>query len=361
MASNSEKKNPFASIIAGLGLLVIGTIVLWLNEGEYVANTKAVKDVSEHVIEVSSEKSDSSNDGKLVCLNGDFIVIDEKVEDDELSIGTKTAKLSRVVEMYQWEEDEHTHKNNKTYSYEKKWSSELIISGGFHDSGYDNPTSKPIDNKDYCASSVSVGAFNLSEKQIRSLETNSKLTIDASQELPDGYKIHDGYITNSENPESPAVGDIRIYYEYNNYKEATVLAVQQGNSFTDFNSENGKTINRVYEGKLNSEEVVKKMTDENNGLKWALRLIGTICIILGYVSLLSPISKLASFVPILGGIVSSALAIIAALVGLIHSLIVIAIAWLFYRPIMSIILIAIVVALVIVLKGFIKNKKEQTV
>ena len=176
-----------------------------------------------------------------------------------------------------------------------------------------------------------------------------------------GYKIHDGYITNSENPESPAVGDIRIYYEYNNYKEATVLAVQQGNSFTDFNSENGKTINRVYEGKLNSEEVVKKMTDENNGLKWALRLIGTICIILGYVSLLSPISKLASFVPILGGIVSSALAIIAALVGLIHSLIVIAIAWLFYRPIMSIILIAIVVALLIVLKGFIKNKKEQTV
>ncbi len=66
MAKRSEKKNPLSGIITGIMLIVIGTCVLWLNEGSYVNNMKAVKDVSENVIEISSEAVDPANEGKLV-------------------------------------------------------------------------------------------------------------------------------------------------------------------------------------------------------------------------------------------------------------------------------------------------------
>ena len=353
--SKNDKKNPLSGIIAGIMLLVIGTVVLWLNEGDYVANCKAVKDVSENVINISSENVDSSNNGKLVCLNGDFKILDENVEDPMLLIGTNTAKLSRIVEVYQWEESEDSKQN---YTYDKKWSEDLIDSSNFHDSGYSNPSSKAYENENYYASEVKVGAFKLSNEQLKELETDEKLTIDSSKVLPENYKINDIYITNSKDINNPEIGDIRIHYEYNNYKDATILAVQQNDSFINFVSDNGKNTNRVDEGKMNSDEVIQKITEENNALKWTLRIIGTLAVILGYISIIGPISKLATFIPFLGGIVSTVLDLIAALVGLIHSIIVIAIAWFLFRPVLSIILIIVVILIIFIIRWLIKHKKE---
>lgn len=355
MAKSSGKKNPFSGIIVAIGLLVIGTSILWLNEGDSVANIKAVKDVSENVIDVSSETVDAANDGKLVCLNGDFIIPDEVVEDTDFSVGTKTARLSRIVEVYQWSESEDT---DGDYTYDKKWSEDLIDSSDFHVSGHNNPGTKPYESKSFCVSKAEVGAFSLSKDQLENLETNETLTIDASTALPQNYQLDDIYITNAKDVKNPAVGDIRIHYEYNTFSEASVLAVQQNNSFADYVSVSGKTINRVDEGKLNSDQVIRKMTEENNALKWMLRLIGTLVVIFGYMCIIGPISRLAAFIPLLGGIVGFVLYLIAALVGLIHSIIVIAIAWFVFRPVFSIILIAVAAAIGIAIWLLLKKKKE---
>lgn len=356
MAKNG-KKNPFSGLIAGIALIVIGSCVLWFNEADAVANIKAVKDVSENVIEISSEAVDPANDGKLVCLSGNFKVLDDYVNDDVFPVETKTAKLRRIVEVYQWEE---SGDEDSGYSYNKTWSEDLINSSSFHNSSYNNPTIKPYESESFCAQNVELGAFTLSQQQIKELDTDETLTIDASSALPMNYKISGNCITNSADTANPTVGDVRIRYEYNNFTTATVLAVQKGNSFETYTAPNGKTFNRVDDGKMDSQQLIEKITEENNALKWALRAIGAVAVMIGYISLISPLSGIVRFVPLLGGIVGWVLSLAAALVGLAHSLIEIAIAWFVYRPTLSIILLALVAVIITIILVFIKkNKKED--
>ena len=131
-------KNSFGGVIGGLILLVVGTCLLWWNEGNNVKNIATTNEVEKTAIEVKSDKVESNNEGKLVIVSDKLNVIDEKVEDPDFNVSTKTAKLKRKVEIYQWEENESTDEDgNTTYSYEKKWSEELIDSSNFNKSGHE--------------------------------------------------------------------------------------------------------------------------------------------------------------------------------------------------------------------------------
>ena len=241
--------------------------------------------------------------------------------------GIRTAKYTKVVEMYQWDEEEHESNNRTTYSYEKKWSEKKIDSSKFHQSGHDNIGTFPSTTQSYYANDVRVGEFRLSQDQIEDLSTDAMLTLNSDAPVPEiGYRVYGNYITNTQNPDNPSIGDIRISYKYNDYKDVTVLAVQKGNTFTNFVSSSGKEVNRVDKGLLSISQVTGKMTDENNMLKWGLRILGAVLIILGYIALVSPISKIASFVPFLGNLVGTVLSFIAALIGIVHSFLVIAVA-----------------------------------
>ena len=174
--------------------------------------------------------------------------------------------------------------------------------------------------------------------------------------LRSGYNIKNNYITNSVDFENPQIGDFRIKYTYNDYKDASVLAVQSGNSFTGFTSKAGKTINRVFEGKLNGNEMILKIEDENNTLKWILRVVGGLVIIFGYMALVSGLNRLLEYIPLIGKVASSMISLIAAIVGIIHALVIIIIAWFRYRPVLSIVLIVVIVLLVLLIKS--KKKKN---
>ena len=359
---NTSKNNPFAGILFGIIFLIAGTIMLWWNEGDNVKNIKTVKELREQYIDVGSDSIDSSNEGKLIATNGEFVVNDEYISDNEFSLDVKTAKLNRIVEMYQWEEKENTDDNdNKTYTYSKKWSTSLISSSSFHNSSYSNPTSMPYKEKTFYADSANIGAFSLSKSQIENLSLSAALSLNSNLTLPAGFTISDNYITNAADINNPQVGDIRISYKYNDYKEASVLAVQNGSSFVDFVSTQGKKINKIMEGKLTGSQLIDSIEKDNNMMKWIFRGIGALLICFGYMLLISPITTLASFVPILGGIVGSALNLIAFLIGIVHALIVIIIAWFRYRPLLSVALIIVVMVLLVIIKKLISNQKDNTI
>ena len=353
----------FGGIIIGIVLLIAGTILLWWNEGNNVKNIQTVKEVSEKAITVSSSPIDSKNDGKLICTSGPVEIISNNsyyTNSSDPMAGIKTAKYTKVVEMYQWEEEKHESDNRTTYTYKAKWSEKKIDSSKFHQAGHDNVGSFPYTTKSYYADEVKVGDFKLSQQQIENLPTDKMLELNSNTPVTEiGYKVYGNYITNTQNPDNPNIGDIRISYKYNDYSEVTVLAVQHGNTFTNFVSDSGKEVNRVEKGILNSSQITGKMTDENNMLKWGLRALGAVLIIIGYIAIVSPISKLASFVPILGNIVGTALAFIASLIGIVHSFLIIAIAWIRYRPVLGISLIVAAIALIATIIVLIVKKKKQ--
>ena len=357
--TNTKKKS--GGLLIGILMIIIGSIVLIYNEKNNVANIKTVDELKKLVVNVSSSEVNPNNNGKLVATNGEFIVEDENVSDPTFNVSLKTAILKRTVEVYQWDEDKEEEDNRTKYTYTKKWSEDLIDSSKFNDNSYTNPTSKIYESDKYTSKSVKVGSFSLSSKQIDSLDANKNVTLDGMEGiyLKSGYNIKNNYITNSVDFEKPEIGDFRIKYSYNDYKDASVLAVQSGTSFTGFTSKAGKVINRVFEGKLSGNEMILKIEDENNTLKWILRVVGGLVIIFGYISLVSGLNRLLEYIPLIGKVASSMISLIAAIIGIIHSLVIIIIAWFRYRPVLSIILIVVIVLLVLLIKS--KKKKNPAV
>ena len=353
-------KDSFGGVIGGILLLIAGTYLLWWNEGNNVKNIATTNEVEKTGIEVKADSVDEKNEGKLVVVAGKLDVVDESLSDPKFNISVKSSKLVRKVEMYQWEETEHVDDDDtKSYTYEKKWSDDLIESKDFHQSGYNNPTSFPVANESYLANDVKVGEYNLSSKQIE--KTNAQATLSAENVvLTEEYKYQNNYVTTSKNLDEPEIGDIRISWLYNDWNEATILAVQKGNTFVDFVSKDGKTVNRVEEGLLSLKQIVKEMRNEDKFMKWILRLVGALLVIFGYLSIINPLSTLASFVPLLGGLVGGLLGLVAFLVGLVHSLIIIVIAWFRFRPLLSLALIAVIIALVYGIITILKSKKKPT-
>ena len=352
--------NAFGGIFGGFVFLVIGVILLWWNEGNNVRNIKSTAEMEKLYVDVSSESVDASNEGKLVATYGK-ILNEEELTDDTFKVTVKTPLLKRVVEMYQWKEESETDEEGFTrYRYDKEWSQELIDSDNFNESGHVNPKSKKYDDETKTSSNVKVGAFELSSNQINSLSTDGKYTDYNETIVGDlNLTILDGYATTSKDLSKPEIGDIRISFVYNNSTDVSVLAVQSGQTFVDFVSKEGRSINRVMDGVHSGIEMINIIRNEDNFLKWILRAVGIIILAVGFGAILKPISAITSYVPLLGNLVGSVVGLVSFILGICLGLVVIAIAWIRFRPILGISLLAIVAVLFVLL--LIRGKKSKQV
>ncbi len=88
--------------------------------------------------------------------------------------------------------------------------------------------------------------------------------------------------------------------------------------------------------KASAEEMFQDAQDANSFMTWLLRAVGFIMMFAGLSMILKPLSVLADLIPFIGDIIEVGTGIIAFLVALPLTLITIAIAWLFYRPLIAI-------------------------
>ena len=89
-------------------------------------------------------------------------------------------------------------------------------------------------------------------------------------------------------------------------------------------------------------------------LTWILRLVGFLLMVLGLNMIFKPLAVIADVLPILGSIVGAGTGIIACLLAAILSLLTIAIAWIVYRPLLGIILLAVAVGLTAAIRSRMK-------
>lgn len=340
-------------------MIVIGIGLLWWNEGNDVKNIKTIEEAKSVLVNVSSEKVESNNEGKLVSTNGKMVVEDEYLMDSTFNLQSpKTAKLIRVVEMLQWvEKEEEDSDDYVTYTYEKKWLSEIEDSDSFSDTTKVNPSTMPYESEVFFADNVSLGAFTINDRQKAMLDTSATVTLGDTVSIPDGYYKVDNYIASVSDLSSADVGAIRISFKYNNDKEISVLGKQTGSTITSYTSKQGKTLFRVESGILTGEEIIDVVEQENNILKWIFRVLGVICNMAGFAALLSPIAFLVKWIPLLGNGIAKFIKGIGSLVGLAVSFVVIAIAWIFFRPLIGILLLAGVVGIVFLIIMLIKKSR----
>ena len=137
-------------------------------------------------------------------------------------------------------------------------------------------------------------------------------------------------------PGSPEVGDVRITHEKVVPAKVTVMAVVDGDTFKPFKAKNGKRFQTLVMGKKTGDEIIEDAQDANSMWTWALRILGVLMVIGGLKGIFGFVETILKVVPFIAGIFGWGIGLVCTIIGIAWSLIIIAIAWLFYRPLLGI-------------------------
>lgn len=344
-------------ILFGLLLIVISFPVLFMNEGRAVKTRKTLDEGAKSVLSVSSETVSAANEGKLVHLTGKTAA-EGVLTDPEFGVSAAALKLLRKVEMFQWVEKTETKTEKKlgggeetvtTYTYTKEWNDRAVDSSQFKKpQGHENP--KPaVDGRAWSAKPITLGAFSLSDSLIAQIRNFTLLSgagpVEQLEEIA-GKKVHreaNGLFLGAD-PAAPVVGDLRVRHEVALPGEVSVVARQIGNTFEPFVAKAGGSIEMLAEGTKSADSMFAAAQASNRMLTWGLRLLGVILMFFGFSLIFRPLSVLADLLPIAGTIVGVGTGFVAFLLTLPISLMVISVAWIFYRPLLGIPLAILAVA-----------------
>lgn len=353
-----KMKNSFLSIPLGMLFILLGILLLISNEKSAVRNNKIVAELRKEIVNISSDSVDNKNNNRLIATKGKLVYFPESLSDSKFNVSVNTPILKRVVEVYQWEENSEDDDDKTTYTYEKKWSEEIIDSSKFKNSSdHMNPSYKTFESEKYVTESLKVGNFSLDNVYKNQLSANNDYYDLSNVTLPEGYVIEGKYITNCVDMSNPVIGNIRISYKYGDYSDVSILGRQENNNIVSYTSKQGTSVYKMVSGNKTGTEMIDSIEKTNKILKWVKRLIGISLISMGISAILSILTTLLSYIPFLGGIANTGISLVAFLLGLAISLVIIAISWFAFRPVLSIILIAAAVLSVITIRTI--NKKQN--
>ena len=292
-----------------------------------------------------------------------------------------------------------------TYTYSKKWVSTPVESSEFKDPAYQNKNTvlTTVEESDQYAENVIFGAYKLNETLIHRISSSEGLDLAISEDLlkdldknaqvayerfygtkktaskaieqpaetailsdsakavADSLKaVNDSIIKNAVNkkdfeyvhqagnvlyfgrvPGSPEVGDVRVTFEKVVPAKVTVMAVVDGDSFKPYKAENGKRFQTLVMGKRSGDDIIEADKEANNMWLWLLRGVGVLLVIGGLKGIFGFLETILKVVPFIANIFGWGVGVVCTIIGVAWSLIVIAIAWLFYRPILGITLLVI--------------------
>ena len=261
--------------------------------------------------------------------------------------------------------------------YHRGWTSRPVESAQFKDPAYQNKNMvlTTVEEAEQYAENVSWGAYKLNESLIHSIRSNEGLDLAIAEDLLKQldksaqtayerfYGVNDSinkamaaaenkkdleYVHQAGNilyygrvPGSPEVGDVRVTFEKVVPAKVTVMAVVDGDTFKPFKAKNGKRFQTLVMGKKSGDEIIEAQKEANNMFLWILRIVGILMVIGGLKGIFGFLETILKVVPFIAGIFGWGVGIVCTVIGVVWSLIVIAIAWLFYRPLLGISLLVI--------------------
>lgn len=342
----------FGGAIIGLIFFIASFPLIWWNEGRSVDRIKTLDEGKSIVVSISSEYSDKNNNNKLVHIFG-TANSEETLRDNVFGIDSTALKLRRTVEMYQWKEHKRTQTKTNLggsettetiYSYDKTWSEELISSGNFKmASNHINPSSMPYKSKIFVGSHITIGAFKLTDSFVNQIDNFEDLPVltehheSMNPQLKQHFKPYgSGYF--SGNPALPEIGSIRIRYSIAPPVETSVIGKQSDNSITSYNTKNG-TISLLDYGNIDAESMFVSAAKENSITTWLIRIGAFVLMWIGLMMVLNPIRTIGDVLPIVGSILGAGIGLVTGVIAIVLSFITIAIAWIFFRPVIGVILL----------------------
>ena len=142
-------------------------------------------------------------------------------------------------------------------------------------------------------------------------------------------------------PGTPEVGDVRVTWTQIIPAKVTIISQVDGDTFKPYKAKNGKRFQTLVMGKKDAADIFESAHNSNNFWLWTLRIIGILLVIAGLKDIFGILETLFKVVPFLAGIVGWGIGLVCTVVGIVWSLIIIALAWLFYRPLLGITLLVV--------------------
>ncbi len=389
----------FKGILTGIVLVVVGTILLYWNEGRTVKTGGAINEARSVAVKVDDiSRADPALAGKVIYATGRADTQDV-LEDPIFGAKATAINISRRVEYYQWQEHSRQETRKKlgggeetvtTYTYTREWVDGPTDSGAFKDPDYQGRNKVLAEYKDETlyAPNVTFGVYTLPNFLEHSIGGAVPLDLvldeDRKKAIFEGLSVESDPLGNAtlrggvsssvqpqdryvhaqgnvlylgENPGSPQIGDVRVTFTQTPPTEVSIIAQVAGNTFEEFTASNGYTFSRLEMGTVGMERMFAGAESDNATMAWILRVVGAIVVIAGLGTILHPLSVIADVIPILGSIVGAGTGFVAFLLGLAWSLLVIAVAWIRFRPVLAMSLLGGVVVLLGLL--FVKGRKDK--
>ena len=358
----------------------------------------------------SVEKLDPAFEGKLVHTHGHAtttLAVSDPLFG--IAPPPPVLALERKVEFFQWVEHSQSETRKKlgggtetvtTYNYETEWVRNPVDSTRFKNpQGHDNTLSIAVganlQDETFHPSQVDIGAYKLPEflassinkpqafvptlsaEQLEALRTRlvpqdnslganvaraalEKSASGAAEYLGDAGRVvldtltgdvkpqllGDGSLYIGRSPSTPRPGDVRVRWEVTPDTDITIIAKVASNTFTSYTASNGTAFSSLAIGNKDMGEMFESERAGNAMMTWMLRALGVAIVIAGFGMILAPLGVLADVIPLLGSIVSAGTGFVSTLLGVAWSFIIIALAWLRFRPLLSIGLLVVAAGLI---------------
>ena len=380
----SRLGNSFKGIGGGLLLFLIAFPLLFWNEGRAVKRAKALETGAGAVVSVQADKVDPANEGKLVHVTAKADTKDV-LTDPLFKISSTAIRLERRVEMYQWKQNESSKtekqlgggtKKTTVYTYEKVWSDKPVNSAYFKEAGHENP-GFPFESEKLRANHVTLGDFLLNDSLVDRLGDSRKLPVPADYKLPaalsgksDAAYAHVSRKSSAPSQVSqeqpadnagdaaqtePAIGDLRISWYAVVPHEVSIVARQTGKTFSAY-PVGSESILLIADSVQSAEAMFQSAQSANSAMTWFLRIAGLVMMYVGLSCVLRPLSVLMDVIPFLGDLIGAGISLISFLIALPCTLVTIAVAWIYYRPLLGIGLLVVAAALIV----FLFRKKAES-
>ena len=354
-------KNAIKGIGLGISLIGIAVYFLFWNEGNAVRTARALTEGAAGAVSVDSAELDPQNEASLLHINGP-LVLAAPLADVALGVvaPAQTVRLERKVEQFAWIEDKQTTTDTKLgggqekttqYTYHLDWTDAPASGAEFRiPDGHMNPP-MPITSRVVRQPEGVIGAFTVND-EISDLGSATPVLLNAGQaqkvaralSLEQPAKLVAGQIVFGADVAAPQLGDIRLSYQASTIDAASVVGVQRGDTLVPYTAQNGRKIYLVEEGLRTAEEMFQTAVASNTFKTWMLRIGLMVLLFLGFKALFGVVDVIARILPFLGWITSSVTSLISLALTLVVGGATMAIAWFYFRPVLSLVIIGIALA-----------------
>ena len=344
--------------------MICGIYLLFWNEGNSITQHKALAEGLRVAVDLMEDTQEINGDlnGKLIHFSG-TATTDSQVYDTTFGVGDQSGdnflKIRRSVEMYQWVEHERseTTKNTGgstdteyTYTYTKEWKGSVVNSAYFKGDayGHENPEIMQFQTRDFVAENIEVGAFLLSSEIVDMMnwwkpfpKTLSMDSILDESTSSSATLYGDVFYFGSGNPSYPSVGDTRVGFDVVPSQVISVVAKQTGSGLSAYTSKSGGSVLLVEAGYHDEAEMFKHANQSLTTQTWIIRFVGWLIMYIAFRGIMRPLSVCADALPFVGSLLEVGNSIVSLGLATGTTTIVIAIAWVVYRPLFSAILMLI--------------------